>query len=104
MVAGWARHENGASPCPGCGCPHPAPPVGFAAHGAGRRRKAAAPGEADPVLVTIILVVALLAVMVAAIAKAAHEAMRRLGLDLMSVLLWLGLAEWPLDPRLQRRN
>ena len=32
------------------------------------------------------------------IARLAHEVMSRRGLDLMSVLLWLGLAEHPIEP------
>ena len=33
-----------------------------------------------------------------AIARVAREVMDRRGLDLMSVLLWLGLAERPIEP------
>jgi hypothetical protein len=32
------------------------------------------------------------------IARVAREAMSRRGLDLMAVLLWLGLAERPVEP------
>jgi hypothetical protein len=38
------------------------------------------------------------------IAKVAHAAMTRLGLDLWDVLLWLGLAETPVDELTARRG
>jgi hypothetical protein len=38
------------------------------------------------------------------IAKVAHAAMTRLGLDLWDVLLWLGLAETPVDELAARRG
>ena len=37
------------------------------------------------------------------VAKAAHSAVRHLGLDLWTVLEWLGLAETPLDELSARR-
>jgi len=37
------------------------------------------------------------------IAKVAQEVMNRRGLDLMSILLWLGLAERPIAPAPPRR-
>jgi hypothetical protein len=37
------------------------------------------------------------------VTKVAHVAMKRLGLDLWDVLLWLGLAEAPVDEHTARR-
>lgn len=37
------------------------------------------------------------------VAKVAHLALRRLGLELIGVLLWLGLAEAPVDEVAARR-
>jgi hypothetical protein len=46
---------------------------------------------------------ALTAMGVLIVAKVAHVAMRRLGLELWGVLLWLGLAEDPVDELAARR-
>jgi hypothetical protein len=43
----------------------------------------------------VLTTIALLALGMCAVAKAAHTVLRRFDLDLMSVLLWLGLAERP---------
>ena len=40
---------------------------------------------------------------ICAIAKVAQHAMNRLGLDTLSILLWLGLAERPIEPGPPRR-
>lgn len=49
--------------------------------------------------------VVLLALGAYATVKVASHVMTRVGLDLMSALLWLGLAEWPLEqPRAQRQR
>ena len=53
-----------------------------------------------PFLVTL----ALTMIGVVAIAKVAHVAMRRLGLELFDVLLWLGLAEDRHDELSARRT
>lgn len=39
-----------------------------------------------------------------AVARVTHEVMKRLGLDLMTVLVWMGLAEWtsPAEPTRDR--
>jgi threonine/homoserine/homoserine lactone efflux protein len=50
------------------------------------------------VVLTIFITVALCVLAVFAIARAAQAAMRPLGLDAITVLLWLGLAERPNEP------
>jgi hypothetical protein len=52
-----------------------------------------------PLVVSLVLAFAGVLV----IAKVAHLAMRRLGLELVEVLLWLGLAEAPVDELAARR-
>jgi hypothetical protein len=47
------------------------------------------------------LVLAVIGVLI--VAKVAHIAMRRLGLELSGVLVWLGLAEAPVDDLALRR-
>ena len=51
------------------------------------------------VFAMLLITVSLCAVAVYAIAKVTREALDRLGLDFMTVLLWLGLAERPTDGR-----
>ena len=46
-------------------------------------------------LVILSVSLALVAVAIAATAKVTQAVMYRLGLDTTTVLLWLGLAEWP---------
>jgi threonine/homoserine/homoserine lactone efflux protein len=53
-----------------------------------------------PLLVSLVL--ALLGILI--VAKVAQAAMRRLDLELFSVLLWLGLAEAPADELGARRG
>ncbi|HEX2213179.1 MAG TPA: hypothetical protein VHH12_06960 [Mycobacterium sp.] len=48
-------------------------------------------------LVIVLVSTALCAIAVVAIAKVVQAGMHRLGLDLLTVLLWCGLAEWPSD-------
>jgi hypothetical protein len=55
------------------------------------------------VLLPFLVVVALTAVGVLVVVKVAHVAMRRLGLELEGVLIWLGLAETPVDEFSVRR-
>jgi hypothetical protein len=50
-----------------------------------------------------LITVALCSLAVWGITKAAQTAMRRFGLDAMTVLLWLGLAEWPGEATVRRR-
>jgi hypothetical protein len=49
------------------------------------------------VLVAFVVLLVLVAVGVLAVAKVAQIAMRRLGLELDGVLLWVGVAEDPVD-------
>jgi len=59
------------------------------------------------VLVIVSISLSLCALAVYASATLTREVMDRLGLDLMTALLWLGLAEWPSEspaPRRQRRR
>lgn len=49
-------------------------------------------------LLMALVTLCLLALAVAVVARGTQEAMRRLGLDPMGTLLWLGLAEQPLEP------
>jgi hypothetical protein len=74
-------------------------------------REAATTGRNGPVrseprcvLTMVCITLGVCALVVGGIAKASHEIMRRLDLDLMTVLLWLGLAEWPLEPRPRRHH
>ena len=53
-------------------------------------------------LLMLLVSVSLFALAVWAIAKATQTALRRLGLHPMTVLLWLGLAEWPAATRVAR--
>jgi hypothetical protein len=55
------------------------------------------------VLVPLVVSFALAVVGALVVAKVAHVAMRRLDLELVSVLLWLGLAEAPVDELGTRR-
>jgi hypothetical protein len=55
------------------------------------------------VLLPLLVVVVLTAVGVLIVAKVAHVAMQRLGLELDGVLVWLGLAEAPVDDLAARR-
>ena len=48
-------------------------------------------------LVIVAVSLALCAFAVFGIAKVVQTGMHRLGLDLLTVLLWCGLAEWPND-------
>jgi hypothetical protein len=50
------------------------------------------------VLVVVCVTLFLFALGAFGIARLAQEVMNRRGLDLMSVLLWLGLAERPIEP------
>jgi len=56
------------------------------------------------VLVIVAITICLCALAVWAITRVINEAMGRLGLDPMSVMLWFGLAEWPAEPRLRRAH
>ena len=42
----------------------------------------------------LLLAVPMFALAIWLVAKGTQEAMKRLGLDLMSVLVWMGLADW----------
>ena len=55
-------------------------------------------------LVVVSVTLCLCAVAVAAIAKGAQVVIDRLGVDLMAALLWLGLAEWPSETRVPRKQ
>jgi hypothetical protein len=55
------------------------------------------------VLLPCLVTLALTTVGLLIVAKVAHIAIRRLGLELYGVLLWLGLAEQPLDELSARR-
>lgn len=68
-----------------------------------KRRKAAAPGEGEPVLLIALVVLALSSLGFALIAKVALVATRRLGLDLWTVAVWFGVAEAPRDDLAARR-
>ena len=50
-------------------------------------------------LLPLVITVALSGIAIWAAAQVTRKAMDRLGLDPMSALLWLGLAEWPSEPR-----
>jgi hypothetical protein len=56
------------------------------------------------VLIAVSVTLCLCAVAIAASAKVVRVAMDRLGLDSMTVLLWLGLAEWPSERPAPRRT
>jgi hypothetical protein len=56
------------------------------------------------VLLLLLVSLALAALGALVVAKVAHLAMRRLGLELFSVLLWLGLAEASVDELAARRG
>jgi hypothetical protein len=56
------------------------------------------------VLAPFAVSIALAVIGVLVVAQVAHVAMRRLGLELVSVLLWLGLAEAPTDELSARRR
>jgi hypothetical protein len=56
------------------------------------------------VLVVIAVVAALSCVGLFIVAALAHVAAKRLGLELWSVLLWLGIAEAPMDELAARRG
>lgn len=55
-------------------------------------------------LVIVSFTLALVAVAIVASAKVTHLVARRFGLDLLTVLLFLGLAEWPSEARAPRKN
>ena len=42
----------------------------------------------------VLLSIPMCVLAICVVAKVTHEAMKRLGLDLMDVLVWIGLAEW----------
>ena len=50
-------------------------------------------------LLPLVITIVLSAIAIYAAAKVTRKAMDRLGLDPMAALLWLGLAEWPSEPR-----
>ena len=54
-------------------------------------------------LLTAAAVVALCCVATVLVAKAAQLTMRALGLDAWDMLLWFGIAEWPMDELAARR-
>jgi hypothetical protein len=56
------------------------------------------------VLLPLVVSLGLAVVGALIVAKVAHLTMRRLALDLESVLLWLGLAEAPVDELTARRR
>ena len=58
--------------------------------------------EGGGVLVIVSVTLALFAVAIVASAKVTQVVARRLGLDLMTVLLFVGLAEWPSEARSPR--
>jgi hypothetical protein len=47
----------------------------------------------------LVITVVLSATAIYAAAKVTRKVMDRFGLDPITALLWLGLAEWPSDPR-----
>ena len=51
--------------------------------------------EVDGVLIMLLTTLSLCALAVFGVAKAGQSALRRFDLDVMTVLLWLGLAERP---------
>jgi len=54
------------------------------------------------VLLMLVITICLSALAAGAIARTAQVVMRRRGLDTITVLLWLGLADWPREPRAPR--
>ena len=54
-------------------------------------------------LLTAAAVLALCCAGVLLVAKTAHATMRALGLELWGLLLWFGIAEWPMDELAPRR-
>jgi len=70
----------------------------------GGGRNVARSVEGGPMLVALSVTLCLFAVAIAASAKVVRMAMRRFGLDSMTVLLWFGLAERPSESRAPRRT
>ena len=72
--------------------------------GSGWRKRGAA-GEVHGMLLELFAVVLVCALAFCVIAVASVRIIQRLGMDPMTVLLWLGLAEEPVAcPRAQRRR
>ena len=72
---------------------------GLGAFGLSRReRREALVAEPGGVLVILCVTLFLIAAGAYGIARVVQALLRRNGLDLMSVLLWLGLAERPIEP------
>ena len=61
-------------------------------------------GEVSAVLLPLVATLLLAGLGIALVAKVAHSAMRRLGLDVVSVLTWLGLADEPVSEFTVRRR
>lgn len=55
-------------------------------------------------LLTLAAIALLWALAALAVARIASAVLRRLGLDLMTVLLWFGLAEWPVEGPARRER
>lgn len=66
-------------------------------HGAAPGRSARGEGEPVAVLVALLVVAAVFALAVLAIARLTLAVLRWLDVDPIALLLWLGLAEWPVD-------